>query len=325
MIKITIENDIYPQKLKEITNPPKQLYLEGNVKLLNENSIAIIGSRNCSENGKQLTRKFAYELSKQGLIIISGMAKGIDTIAHEETINAKCKTIAVLGSGFHNIFPKENSALYKKILEKDGLIISEYAPEIQAQSKQFLERNRIISGLSIGVLVIEAGYRSGTSVTAKIAKKQNRKVFVLPHEINDKYGIGTNKLIQKGAILVTSTKDIVENFKFLKYKEILNHNKIEKNDISANNKLKNKLENNSNIKSNIKTDIKSNIQSSVTTNIKFNNKEEKEIYNLVKNNINNINEIFKVSKIPINKINETLLILELENHIEKSKGGYICT
>ncbi len=317
MIKITIENNIYPQKLKEITNPPKQLYLEGNVQLLNENSIAIIGSRNCSLNGKQLTRKFAYELSKQGLIIISGMAKGIDTIAHEETINAKGKTIAVLGSGFNNIFPKENSKLYKKILENEGLIISEYAPEVQVQSKQFLERNRIVSGLSIGVLVIEAGYRSGTSVTARIAKKQNRKIFVLPHEINDKYGIGTNKLIQKGAMLVTSTKDIIENFKFLKYKEILNHNKIEKNNMNSNNKLKNNL--------NIKSDIKSNIQSSVKTNIKFNNKEEKEIYNLVKNNINNINEIFKASKIPVNKINETLLILELENYIEKSKGGYICT
>lgn len=317
MIKITIENNIYPQKLKEITNPPKQLYLEGNVQLLNENSIAIIGSRNCSENGKQLTRKFAYELSKQGLIIISGMAKGIDTIAHEETINAKGKTIAVLGSGFNNIFPKENSKLYKKILENEGLIISEYAPEVQVQSKQFLERNRIVSGLSIGVLVIEAGYRSGTSVTAKIAKKQSRKVFVLPHEINDKYGVGTNKLIQKGAMLVTSTKDIIENFKFLKYKEILNHNRIEKNNMNSNNKLKNNL--------NIKSDIKSNIQSSVKTNIKFNNKEEKEIYNLVKNNINNINEIFKSSKIPVNKINETLLILELENYIEKSKGGYICT
>lgn len=317
MIKITIENNIYPQKLKEITNPPKQLYLEGNVQLLNENSIAIIGSRNCSENGKQLTRKFAYELSKQGLIIISGMAKGIDTIAHEETINAKGKTIAVLGSGFNNIFPKENSKLYKKILENEGLIISEYAPEVQVQSKQFLERNRIVSGLSIGILVIEAGYRSGTSVTAKIAKKQSRKVFVLPHEINDKYGVGTNKLIQKGAMLVTSTKDIIENFKFLKYKEILNHNKIEKNNMNSNNKLKNNL--------NIKSDIKSNIQSSVKTNIKFNNKEEKEIYNLVKNNINNINEIFKSSKIPVNKINETLLILELENYIEKSKGGYICT
>lgn len=317
MIKITIENNIYPQKLKEITNPPKQLYLEGNVQLLNENSIAIIGSRNCSENGKQLTRKFAYELSKQGLIIISGMAKGIDTIAHEETINAKGKTIAVLGSGFNNIFPKENSKLYKKILENEGLIISEYAPEVQVQSKQFLERNRIVSGLSIGVLVIEAGYRSGTSVTAKIAKKQSRKVFVLPHEINDKYGVGTNKLIQKGAMLVTSTKDIIENFKFLKYKEILNHNRIEKNNMNSNNKLKNNL--------NIKSDIKSNIQSSVKTNIKFNNKEEKEIYNLVKNNINNINEIFKASKIPVNKINETLLILELENYIEKSKGGYICT
>lgn len=317
MIKITIENNIYPQKLKEITNPPKQLYLEGNVQLLNENSIAIIGSRNCSQNGKQLTRKFAYELSKQGLIIISGMAKGIDTIAHEETINAKGKTIAVLGSGFNNIFPKENSKLYKKILENEGLIISEYAPEVQVQSKQFLERNRIVSGLSIGVLVIEAGYRSGTSVTARIAKKQNRKIFVLPHEINDKYGVGTNKLIQKGAMLVTSTKDIIENFKFLKYKEILNHNKIEKNNMNSNNKLKNNL--------NIKSDIKFNIQSSVKTNIKFNNKEEKEIYNLVKNNINNINEIFKASKIPVNKINETLLILELENYIEKSKGGYICT
>lgn len=317
MIKITIENNVYPQKLKEITNPPKQLYLEGNVQLLNENSIAIIGSRNCSENGKQLTRKFAYELSKQGLIIISGMAKGIDTIAHEETINAKGKTIAVLGSGFNNIFPKENSKLYKKILENEGLIISEYAPEVQVQSKQFLERNRIVSGLSIGILVIEAGYRSGTSVTAKIAKKQSRKVFVLPHEINDKYGVGTNKLIQKGAMLVTSTKDIIENFKFLKYKKILNHNKIEKNNMNSNNKLKNNL--------NIKSDIKSNIQSSVKTNIKFNNKEEKEIYNLVKNNINNINEIFKSSKIPVNKINETLLILELENYIEKSKGGYICT
>ena len=317
MIKITIENNIYPQKLKEITNPPKQLYLEGNVQLLNENSIAIIGSRNCSENGKQLTRKFAYELSKQGLIIISGMAKGIDTIAHEETINAKGKTIAVLGSGFNNIFPKENSKLYKKILENEGLIISEYAPEVQVQSKQFLERNRIVSGLSIGILVIEAGYRSGTSVTAKIAKKQSRKVFVLPHEINDKYGVGTNKLIQKGAMLVTSTKDIIENFKFLKYKEILNHNRIEKNNMNSNNKLKNNL--------NIKYDIKSNIQSSVKTNIKFNNKEVKEIYNLVKNNINNINEIFKSSKIPVNKINETLLILELENYIEKSKGGYICT
>lgn len=317
MIKITIENNVYPQKLKEITNPPKQLYLEGNVQLLNENSIAIIGSRNCSENGKQLTRKFAYELSKQGLIIISGMAKGIDTIAHEETIDAKGKTIAVLGSGFNNIFPKENSKLYKKILENEGLIISEYAPEVQVQSKQFLERNRIVSGLSIGVLVIEAGYRSGTSVTARIAKKQNRKIFVLPHEINDKYGVGTNKLIQKGAMLVTSTKDIIENFKFLKYKEILNHNKIEKNNMNSNNKLKNNL--------NIKSDIKSNIQSSVKTNIKFNNKEEKEIYNLVKNNINNINEIFKASKIPVNKINETLLILELENYIEKSEGGYICT
>lgn len=301
MIKITINNNIYPQKLKEIINPPKQLYIEGNEQLLNENSIAIIGSRNCSENGKQLTKKFAYELSKQGLTIVSGMAKGIDAIAHEETINAKGKTIAVLGSGFDNIFPKENELLYKKILENNGLIISEYAPEIKPKSNQFLERNRIVSGLSIGVLVIEAGHRSGTSVTARMSKKQNRKLFVLPHEINDKYGVGTNKLIQKGAMLVTSTKDIIENFEFLKYKEILNHNKIENYGTNSKGKLENKL------------------------NIKFNNKQEEQIYNLIKNNVNNINELVKISKVPINKINEILLILELEKYIIKSKGGYICT
>ena len=145
--------------------------------MLNNPIISIVGSRSCSENGKSLARKFAYELSQCGISIASGLAKGIDTVAHLYSYKEKGKTIAVLPNGFNYIFPKENIGLYEKILDNGGLVISEYPPDIKAKSKYFLERNRIVSGLSLGVLVVEAAHRSGTSVTAKLAKTQGRKVF----------------------------------------------------------------------------------------------------------------------------------------------------
>jgi DNA processing protein len=145
MVKITIENEKYPDKLRKIKNPPKQLYLEGNIELLNENIVSIIGSRNCTPKGRELAGKFAEELSYQGLVIGSGMAKGIDAAAHIGTIEAGGKTIAVLGNGFNNIFPKENENLYHKILETGGLILTEYPPETEPSSSLFLERNRIVS------------------------------------------------------------------------------------------------------------------------------------------------------------------------------------
>lgn len=285
MIEIRIENSQYPDALRKIKNPPKQLYLEGNIELLNKNSIAIIGSRNCSENGKILGKKFAKELVEQGLTIISGMAKGIDSHAHIETLNNKGNTIAVLGNGFNNIFPKENINLYRKIIESNGLIISEYPPNVKAKSEFFLERNRIVSGLSIGILVIEAAYRSGTSVTARIAKEQGKKIFVLPHEIGDIHGVGTNNLIRKGATLVTSTKEIIKEYDFLKYKKISK-------------------------KENLK--------------IEFKTIEEKQVYLLLKSKITNINIISDKLQLPINKINEILFMLELHGYIKKKKGVYEC-
>ncbi len=285
MIEIRIENSQYPDALRKIKNPPKQLYLEGNIELLNKNSIAIIGSRNCSENGKFLAKKFAKELVEQGLTIISGMAKGIDSHAHIETLNNKGNTIAVLGNGFNNIFPKENINLYRKIIESNGLIISEYPPNVKAKSEFFLERNRIVSGLSIGILVIEAAYRSGTSVTARIAKEQGKKIFVLPHEIGDIHGVGTNNLIRKGATLVTSTKEIIKEYDFLKYKKISK-------------------------KENLK--------------IEFKTIEEKQVYLLLKSKITNINIISDKLQLPINKINEILFMLELHGYIKKKKGVYEC-
>lgn len=290
MIKITIYDKEYPDKLRKIKNPPKQLYLKGNKELLNQNIISIIGSRNCSENGKKLARKFASELSNQGIVIASGMAKGIDSQGHIGALEARGKTIAVLGSGFNYIFPKENKKLYDEILKNDGLIISEYSQDTQPASELFLQRNRIVSGISIGILVIEAAYRSGTSVTAKLAKEQGKKIFVLPHEIGDIHGTGTNRLIRQGATLVTSTKEIIEEFHFLEYKKVENTQK----------------------------DIKE------SKHKRIENKEYKKIYEMIESGAATINQICKKSGRTVKEINNILIMLEIEGYITKSAGGYKC-
>lgn len=159
-----------------------------------------------------MTKKFATELSQYGLTIISGMAEGIDGIAHSATLEAYGKTIAVLPCGFKNIFPENNIKLYEQILENDGLVISEYEENEKAEYNYFLERNRIVAGLSIGTLVVEGGYRSGTSVTARLAKEQERNVFCIPSSLENSKGITPNKLIQKGAFLVTNVEDIIKNY-----------------------------------------------------------------------------------------------------------------
>lgn len=286
IIKITIEDEKYPYSLRRIKNPPQQLYLKGNIELLNKNIISIIGSRSCTENGRKLAKKFASELSDQGIVIASGMAKGIDAMAHEATLNAGGKTIAVLGNGLNYIFPKENQKLYNEILENDGLIISEYPPETKPASNLFLERNRIVSGISIGILVIEAAFRSGTSVTAKLAKEQDKKVFVLPHEIDESHGVGTNQLIRRGAILVTSTKEIINEFTFLDYKEIE--------------------------------------ETEERTDKKIVKEEYKEIYELIASGVNSINEIYRKSNKSMSEVNRILFMLEVEEYIAKTEGGYVC-
>lgn len=149
MRKITIEYKDFPQTLKDIENPPMQLYCEGNISLLKQKSISIIGSRCCSEYGVKMCAKFSRELTEAGLVITSGMAKGIDTVAHSSCLQSGGKTIAVLGCGLNKIFPKENTYLYKEIIYNDGLVISEYEPETEAESKYFPQRNRIVSGLSV--------------------------------------------------------------------------------------------------------------------------------------------------------------------------------
>lgn len=271
---------MYPVNLKNIKNPPKVLYVEGNVKLLSDPGIAIIGSRNCTDYGKKWCEKFTKGLIQYGLNIISGMARGIDTISHEICIKNNGKTIAILGSGLNNIFPKENEYLYKKILEEGGTIVSEYSPEVSASSNKFLERNRIVSGLSIGVLVIEAAYRSGTSVTAKIAKEQGKKVFCLPGNLENSKSVGTNNLISKGAKLVTNYTDIIKEYKFLHK----NLNNIEINE--------------------------DNQEETV-------NEEYKEIYKLICEGYTELEKIISLSKENVNTIMSKLTMLEIEGKIKR--------
>ena len=212
---IDYSDDLFTKNLKCIGNCPKKLYVEGNINILNDYGIAIIGSRDCSSYGERWCEKFVKELLEYNLVIVSGMAKGIDSIAHETALKYGGKTIAVLPSGFNNIYPKENLNLYKKIIDLGGAVISEYEPDVEPESKRFLERNRIVSGISIATLVVEAEHRSGTSVTARLTKEQGKEVFCIPGSLDNGKSTGTNKMIQDGAKLVTCVEDITQNYNFL--------------------------------------------------------------------------------------------------------------
>ena len=211
VIKVDMNSKYYPERLMYIDSPPKQLYCLGNLELLNyEKNIAIIGSRDCSHYGERATKDFAFNLAKEKVCIVSGLARGIDSFAHIGALNAKGKTIAVIGSGLDNIYPKENTKLAQSIVENGGLIISEYPLGSPPLKQHFPARNRIISGLSDGVLVTEARRNSGTNITVDFALEQGKDVFVIPGNIYSKTSNGTNFMIAEGAIPVVSYKDIIK-------------------------------------------------------------------------------------------------------------------
>ena len=208
---INIKQNDYPNKLRYIYNPPIVLYVKGNISILNNTSIAIIGSRQCSDYGINIARRLAYSLAKKNINIISGLAYGIDTQAHIGTLKAKGKTIAVTASGLDIVYPKVNSNLEKEIINNNGAIVSEYCIGTKPEPKNFPARNRIISGLSDGVVVVEAQKRSGTSITVNFALDQGKEVYAVPGNITSINSYGTNELIKQGAKVVTCAGDILED------------------------------------------------------------------------------------------------------------------
>lgn len=207
---IYYNDDRYPEKLRRIYAPPQKLYIIGNDKILNEKGIAIIGCRKPSKYGIEMAYKFAYGLSKRGINVISGLARGIDSYSHLGAVHAKGKTIGVLGSGLNNIYPSENKKLCLEIIKNGGAIITEYEPKEKPLAMNFPARNRIISGLSEGILVIEAKQKSGTLITVDHGLDQGKDIFVIPGNITSENSYGTNELIKQGAKLVTNIEEIIE-------------------------------------------------------------------------------------------------------------------
>ena len=313
-IKIQHKNPMYPKRLLQIKNYPKELYILGNYELLNkQQTVAIIGSRDCTEYGRKYAYLFAEEISKKDICIISGLAIGIDTIAHIGAVENKGKTIAVLGGGFNKFYPKENEWLFNKILQNDGCIITEYAPDIEPDKRNFPKRNRIVSGLSDITLVIEAEHRSGTSITAGYAKEQSRIVCAIPGNLENSRSIGTNRLIKEGAELIMAPYEIIE---ILKNKEEYKNKQYDKEKNTVENQNK-KVTNNKNRNEKVK-----NILQNKTIKKEI-SKEYEEIYNLIKEKPIHINNICKITKKNMQEISVILTILELEGLIESLPGNEI--
>lgn len=216
MISAILPTDrIFPERLKALAAPPAQIFARGNMTILAEPSIAIVGTRKVSREGRELTKRIAEDLARAGLVIVSGLAFGADAAAHEGALAAGGLTVAVLASGVNNITPREHLKLAERIIKNNGAIVSEYAPAESAYPGRFLERNRIIAGLALATLVTEAPFKSGALNTAAHARRLKRPVFALPGSPFSVNAQGTNKLISKGqAKLITAAKEILQALKF---------------------------------------------------------------------------------------------------------------
>ena len=276
---ITMQDKNYPKNLFELKNPPEKLYAIGNIELLNEFSLAIVGARKCEEESLRLATRLAENFAKLGITIISGLAIGIDTAAHEGTLNSNGKTVAVLGSGFNKLYPKCNKELSEKIVDNNGLVISEYEPDTPPLKPNFVNRNRIIAALSSGVIVIEASEKSGSISTAKVAMNLKKKLFTVPGDRYNENFKGNNRLLVQGAKAVLEYGDVLKEYEKIVIKKIKKE-KTEAIDIPI---------------------------------------EYINIYNCIKKKPKNVNQISLELAIPVQVLNSKLTFMEIERICEREE------
>ncbi|MGL5257402.1 MAG: DNA-processing protein DprA [Proteocatella sp.] len=209
---VTIYGDNYPDKLKAIFDPPYILYFMGDIELLNSFCISVVGSRKPTSYGIFAAKKFSGELAQNGITVVSGLAIGIDTFSHKAAIESGGKTIGILGTSFDNIYPRSNQSFVKDMISKGNLVLSEYPLLRRTMPYHFVQRNRLISAVGEGLVVIEAGEKSGTLTTVDFALEQGRNVFSVPGNINSRNSFGTNYLIKTGAKLIANIEDILEEY-----------------------------------------------------------------------------------------------------------------
>jgi len=278
---ISFQDPLYPPNLKMIFNPPSLLYVRGKLKEEDVDALAIVGTRRATTYGKLVARRLAHELGREGITIVSGMARGIDTMAHQGALEVGARTIAVLGCGIDIVYPPENRKLMEEIIER-GAVISEFPLGSLPDAPNFPQRNRIISGLSKGVLVVEAPLRSGALITADFALEQGREVFAVPGQINSPNSQGVNRLIKEGAKLVESAEDILEEFNF-SYPRKLKRENADNETLSL-------------------------------------SPEEKKVFNLLKDTPVHIDFIIEASGLAASKVAEVLMRLEIRGLIREIPG-----
>lgn len=210
---LTWESPAYPSYLLEIPDPPPVLYMRGALQEIDRWAVAVVGTRRLTRYGRQITEELVAGLVKNRVTVVSGLARGIDAVAHKTAVSLGGRTIAVLGSGFNHVYPAEHRQLAKQIADGQGAVLTEYALDVEPEAKNFPPRNRIISGISMGTVVVEAGERSGALITADFAVEQNREVFAVPGNVNSPVSRGPNRLIQQGAKLVLDVQDVLEELK----------------------------------------------------------------------------------------------------------------
>lgn len=224
---ISIYHNEYPQRLRKIHSPPTLIYVKGNLKE-KKLAIAIVGARKATLYGKKIAQNFGYQLSQEDVQVISGLARGIDVSGHQGAVGGQGGTVAVLGSGVNVVYPRENINTYKKIIDSEnGCILSEFPLDTQPLKINFPIRNRIISGLSDGMVIVEAGEKSGSLITADFALEQGKEVFAVPGPITNPMSKGPHKLIKEGAKLVSDINDILEEFgqlRFFEFEDKINYN-----------------------------------------------------------------------------------------------------
>jgi DNA processing protein len=278
----------YPKNLREIHSPPPFLYIRGNLECLNKICIAMVGSRKASNYGLGVAKNLARQLSAKSITVVSGLAYGIDSQAHWSVIENNGHTIAVLGSGIDVVYPPSNRELYNRILENKGCIISEFCLSTPPMQHNFIYRNRIISGLSLGVIVVEAGLKSGSLITANYALEQGREVFAVPGNIVNYNSQGTNQLIRSGAKMVSDIADVLE--------EIQYHYPIRAVEMEEK-KLSNR-------------------------NIELLSEEEKEIYLALKLSPLCVEELVEKASLDVSQLYSKLTLMELQGIIELKLGKY---
>lgn len=282
---LTLEDEDYPEYLRETFDPPFVLYCAGKVEALKGPAVSVVGARKPSPYGRAVAEKLARELASRGIVVVSGMARGIDSIAHWGALEGG-KTVAVLGSGLENIYPRENRRLFEKIIER-GAVISEFPAKSRPLGFHFPIRNRIISGLSLALVVVEATKKSGSLISARLALDQNREVMAVPGNITSDLSQGTNWLIKTGAKLIECWEDVAEELPSPLKEELLSQKKEEKK-----------------------------------RPISLNPREEK-VFSLLKpDSLAHIDELIEGSDLSVSEVLSVLLNLELKGLIVQRPGKY---